>query len=103
MSYYFETAGEYYSNCKLYVIRGYEVVKLQASHQRQQAVGRRGDLQSSVHFVFYNKQLTSGSPEGYSGRSNKRSVKILKYNSESVKSAVGIFSMCTLLKLLLRP
>ena len=36
MSYYPETAGEYYSNCKLYVIRGYEVVKLQESHQRQQ-------------------------------------------------------------------
>jgi len=42
MSYYFETAGEYYSNCKLYVIGGYEVVKLQASHQRQQGLGRRG-------------------------------------------------------------
>jgi len=56
-----------------------------------------------VHFVFYNKQLTSGSPEGYSGRSNKRAVKILKYNSEGVKFAVDIFSMYTLLKLLLPP
>jgi len=42
MSYYFETAGEYYNNCKLYDIRGYEVVKLQASHQRQQGGGRMG-------------------------------------------------------------
>jgi hypothetical protein len=60
-------------------------------------------LQRCVNFVFYNKQLTSGSPEGYSGRSNKRAVKSLKYNSESVKFAVDIFSMYTLLKLLLPP
>jgi len=44
MSYYSETAGEYYSKCKLYVIRGYEVVKLQASHQRQQGGGRMGGI-----------------------------------------------------------
>jgi len=65
--------------------------------------GGGGELQSSVHFVFYSKQLTNGSPEGYSGRSNKRVVKILKYNSESVKFAVDIFSIYTLLKLLLPP
>jgi bacillopeptidase F (M6 metalloprotease family) len=46
-----------------------------------------------MHLVFYNKQLKNGSPEGYSGRNNKRVVKILKYNSESVMFAVDIFSM----------
>jgi hypothetical protein len=63
----------------------------------------RGNLQRSLNFVFYNKQLTSGSPAGYSGRSNKRALKILKYNFESVKSAVDILSMYSLLKLLLLP